>query len=127
MLAQRRHTHAGSLSGGQRKQLGLAKALIRQPRLIIMDEPSSGLSPILVKEMVNILAAIRDRHQVTILLAEQNVKVLDLAHQVAILHGGRNGFSGPIEEFRSQTDVAAQFFGLSSAESHPIASNPIET
>jgi branched-chain amino acid transport system ATP-binding protein len=116
MLAQRRHTHAGSLSGGQRKQLGLAKALIRQPRLIIMDEPSSGLSPLLVKEMVSILAAIRDRHQVTILLAEQNVKVLDLAHQVAILHGGRNGFLGPIEEFRAHTDVAAQFFGLPSVD-----------
>ncbi len=116
MLAQRRHAPAGSLSGGQRKQLGLAKALIRQPRLILMDEPSSGLSPILVKEMVGILAAIRDRHQVTILLAEQNVKVLDLANEVAILHGGRNGFTGPIEGFRAQTDVAAQFFGLPSAE-----------
>jgi branched-chain amino acid transport system ATP-binding protein len=113
MLAERRRSHAGSLSGGQRKLLGLAKALIRRPRLLVMDEPSSGLSPIFVREMVTALASVRELHNVTLLLAEQNAKFLDLADRVSILSGGRSGFEGTIEQFRAQTDVAAQFFGLS--------------
>jgi branched-chain amino acid transport system ATP-binding protein len=113
MFTQRRHLPAGSLSGGQRKLLGLAKALISRPRLLILDEPSSGLSPLLVREMIEMLALVRERHAVTILLAEQNAKVLDLADRVAILNGGAKGFDGPIDEFRAQTDIAAQFFGLS--------------
>lgn len=116
MLSERRRSRADSLSGGQRKQLGLARALISKPRLLIMDEPSSGLSPLLVKEMVEILSLVRQRHAVTILLAEQNAKVLDLVDQVAILSGGRKGFDGPIDQFRAQTDIAAQFFGLSESE-----------
>jgi branched-chain amino acid transport system ATP-binding protein len=114
MLQDRRRTPAGSLSGGQRKMLGLAKALIRQPRLLIMDEPSSGLSPLLVKEMIEMLAAIRQRSAVTMLLAEQNAKVLELSDRIIILNGGKKGFDGPIDEFQAQTDIAAQFFGLSS-------------
>ena len=114
MLYERRRAAANSLSGGQRKLLGLAKALVRQPRLLVMDEPSSGLSPLFVKEMIDMLAAIRERSSVTILLAEQNAKVLELADRVAILNGGHKGFDGPINQFRAQTDIAAQFFGLSS-------------
>lgn len=115
MLYARRRSAANSLSGGQRKLLGLAKALVRQPRLLVMDEPSSGLSPLFVKEMVEMLAAIRERSSVTILLAEQNAKVLDLADRVVILSGGHKGFDGPIDQFRAQTNIAAQFFGLSKA------------
>jgi branched-chain amino acid transport system ATP-binding protein len=119
MLAERRKLAAGSLSGGQRKLLGLAKALIRRPRLLILDEPSSGLSPLLVREMIEMLALVRERHAVTIFLAEQNAKVLDLADRVAILNGGAKGFDGPIDEFRAQTDIAAQFFGLSKSPTGP--------
>lgn len=123
MLGERRRSPASSLSGGQRKVLGLAKALIRRPRLLIMDEPSSGLSPILVKEIVEMLVSIREKYSVTMLLAEQNAKVLDLADRIIILNGGRKGFDGPIDEFRAQTDVAAQFFGLSDKDRND-AMNP---
>lgn len=112
LLAERRHAHAGSLSGGQRKLLALAKALMRRPRLLVMDEPSSGLSPRLVNEMVVTLSSVRQTHNVTLLLAEQNAKFLDLADEVCILSGGRTGFRGSVGKFRAQTDVAAQFFGL---------------
>ena len=112
ILAERRRSHADSLSGGQRKLLALAKALMRRPRLLIMDEPSSGLSPIFVNTLVTTLASVREVHNVTLLLAEQNAKFLDLADRVCILSGGRRGFHGPIEEFRARTDIAAQFFGL---------------
>ena len=116
LLEERRRTSAGSLSGGQRKILGLAKALMRHPRLLIMDEPSSGLSPLLVGEMVAALATVRGSHDVTLLLAEQNAKVLDLTDRVSILSGGRNGFEGGIDQFRAQTDIVEQFFGLPADE-----------
>lgn len=119
LLSQRRRSPAGSLSGGQRKTLALAKALMRRPRLLIMDEPSSGLSPILVKEMVEMLMRVRDQYAVTLLLAEQNSKVLDLAQRIVVITGGRKGFDGPIEEFRTHTDVAAQFFGLLAPDAPP--------
>ena len=112
VLAERRRSPAGSLSGGQRKLLSLAKALIRRPRLLVMDEPSSGLSPLLVTTMVDMLASVRARSDVTLLLAEQNARFLDLADRVCVLNGGRAGFAGPVEAFRTRTDIASQFFGL---------------
>ncbi|HEV2376396.1 MAG TPA: ABC transporter ATP-binding protein [Streptosporangiaceae bacterium] len=130
MLAQRRHSHAASLSGGQRKQLALAKALMRRPRLLVMDEPSSGLSPKLVDAMVSTLTSVRQTHNVTLLLAEQNAKFLDLADRVCIINGGRTGFHGPLAEFRAHTDIAAQFFGLpddTSEESGPPEAGEAET
>ncbi len=124
ILRERRRSPAGSLSGGQRKTLALAKALIRQPRLLVMDEPSAGLSPILVHEMVETLRRVRDQYFVTLLLAEQNSTVLDVAQQIVVLAGGRKGFDGPLDEFRSRTDVAAQFFGLSTPPDVPSNERP---
>jgi len=80
-LAERRRTLAGSLSGGQRKMLGIAKALVGNPRLLIMDEPSAGLSPRYVKEVIGVLAQFHDK-QLALLIAEQNVKFLVLADRV---------------------------------------------
>ncbi len=77
-----------------------------------MDEPSSGLSPLLVHEMVEMLRRVRDQYFVSILLAEQNSTVLDVAPHIVVLAGGHKGFDGPLDEFRSRTDIAAQFFGL---------------
>lgn len=115
MLAERRRSHAGQLSGGQRKVLGLAKALIRQPRLLLMDEPSAGLSPLLVNTLVSALASVRQRHDVSLLLAEQNAKFLEVADRVCVLSGGRTRFAGTVSQFRAQTDVVAEFFGLPGA------------
>lgn len=115
VLAQRRRAAAGSLSGGQRKLLGLAKGLFRRPRLLILDEPSAGLAPVVVNEMVATLAAVRSTEGVTLLLAEQSARALDLANRVAVLHGGRKGFDGSIEEFRAEADITAEFFSLPSA------------
>ena len=110
-LAERRRARAGSLSGGQRKMLGIAKALVGDPRLLIMDEPSSGLSPLYVKEVIAALAQFRAK-RLALLIAEQNVKFLALADRVYTLDGGRIGFSGTVAEMQENDALRRAYFGL---------------
>ena len=110
-LAGRLSSPAGSLSGGQRKMLGLAKALAGRPRVLVLDEPSSGLSPLYVKQVVADLAALR-KGGPAILVAEQNIAFLDLADRVEVIEGGRVRFSGDVADLRSDQELADAFFGL---------------
>lgn len=110
LAVHRRHS-AGSLSGGQRKMLGVAKALMANPRLVIMDEPSSGLSPRFVGEVVKMLARFRSQG-VSFLIAEQNVKFLEIADRVYVLDGGRISFTGTPEELRADRAIHEAYFGL---------------
>ncbi len=111
MLAERRRAAAGSLSGGQRKMLGIAKALASNPKLVIMDEPSAGLSPLLVREVVRVLANLRGKG-LALLIAEQNVKFLDLADRVYTLDGGRIGFMGTVADVHANDALQRAYFGL---------------
>lgn len=110
-LAARRSAAAGSLSGGQRKMLGIAKALAGSPQLLVMDEPSAGLSPLFVGQVITIL---RQFHQdgLALLIAEQNVKFLDLAEHVITLEGGRTGFSGDVATLMADDRLHRAYFGL---------------
>ncbi|MGC1358721.1 MAG: ABC transporter ATP-binding protein [Xanthobacteraceae bacterium] len=110
-LAERRRALAASLSGGQRKMLGVAKALAGNPRLVVMDEPSSGLSPRYVKEVIGVLAQFRSR-QMALLIAEQNVKFLALADRVYTLDNGRVGFSGTVAAMQENDALRRAYFGL---------------
>ena len=110
-LAERRRALAGSLSGGQRKMLGIAKALVGNPRLLIMDEPSAGLSPRYVKEVIGVLAKFRDQ-QLALLIAEQNVKFLVLADRVYTLDNGRIGFAGTVAAMQENDALRRAYFGL---------------
>ncbi len=110
-LASRRGALASSLSGGQRKMLGIAKALAGNPRLVVMDEPSSGLSPLLVKEVINVLDRCRGRG-LSLLIAEQNVNFLKLADRVYTLDRGRIGFEGSVEEMHADGALRRAYFGL---------------
>jgi len=110
-LAERARAAAGSLSGGQRKMLGIAKALVGEPRLLVMDEPSAGLSPLYVKEVIGVLARFR-RNQLAFLIAEQNVKFLALADRVATLDNGRIGFSGTVAAMQENDALRRAYFGL---------------
>ena len=110
-LAERRRAPAGSLSGGQRKMLGIAKALVGNPRLLVMDEPSAGLSPLYVKEVIAVLAQFRAK-QLALLIAEQNVKFLALADRVYTLDSGRIGFSGTVAAMQENDALRRAYFGL---------------
>jgi branched-chain amino acid transport system ATP-binding protein len=110
-LAERRRALAGSLSGGQRKMLGIAKALVGNPRLLIMDEPSAGLSPRYVKEVIGVLAQFREK-QLALLIAEQNVKFLILADRVYTLDNGRIGFAGTVAAMQENDALRRAYFGL---------------
>lgn len=112
VLAERRRTLASSLSGGQRKMLGIAKALAGNPRLLVMDEPSAGLSPIFVKEVVRVLGQFRDKN-LALFVAEQNVTFLELADRVYTLDGGRIGFSGTVTAMHENGALRRAYFGLS--------------
>src|SRR5260221_11064734 len=110
-LAEKRRALASSLSGGQRKMLGIAKALAGNPRLPVMDEPSAGLSPPFVKEVLRVLAQFRERG-LTFLIAEQNVKFLELADRVYTLDGGRIGFTGSVAAMHENDALRKAYFGL---------------
>jgi len=111
VLAERRRTLASNLSGGQRKMLGIAKALAGNPRLLVMDEPSAGLSPIFVREVVHVLAQLRDKN-LALFIAEQNVKFLQLADRVYTLDAGHIGFSGTVTAMHENDALRRGYFGL---------------
>ena len=110
-LRERRRALAGSLSGGQRKMLGIAKALVGNPRLLIMDEPSAGLSPRYVKEVIGVLAQFRDK-QLALMIAEQNVKFLVLADRVYTLDNGQISFAGTVAAMQENDALRRAYFGL---------------
>ncbi len=110
-LREKRRAPASSLSGGQRKMLGIAKALAAEPRLLIMDEPSAGLSPLFVKEVVRILGDLRGRG-LALLVAEQNIGFLEVATRVFVLEGGRIRFSGTVAEMTDNEALRRAYFGL---------------
>ena len=111
VLRDKRRNPASSLSGGQRKMLGIAKALAAEPRLLVMDEPSAGLSPLFVKEVIRILSDLRGRG-LALLIAEQNIGFLEVATRVFVLEGGRIRFSGTVAEMTDNEALRRAYFGL---------------
>jgi branched-chain amino acid transport system ATP-binding protein len=111
ILAERRGVAAGRLSGGERQMLAIARALMVEPRLLMLDEPSAGLSPKMVETVFRQLAAIRQAG-VTILLVEQNVRAaLGLADRAYVLAEGRNAHEGRAAELWNDPAVAALYLG----------------
>jgi branched-chain amino acid transport system ATP-binding protein len=110
-LREKRRAPASSLSGGQRKMLGIAKALAAEPKLLVMDEPSAGLSPLFVKEVIRILSDLRGRG-LALLIAEQNIGFLEVATRVFVLESGRIRFCGTVAEMTDNEALRRAYFGL---------------
>lgn len=113
-LEERSEQLAGNLSGGEQQMLSVARAIINRPRLLLLDEPSMGLSPLFTNEVFKALTEIRDAG-VAILIVEQNVsKALQLAHRAMVLTHGEITLEGPARELASDPRVMASYMGQDS-------------
>lgn len=114
ILEKRSRQQAGYLSGGEQQMLAIARALIAEPKLIVMDEPSLGLAPMIVGEIFQIIERINREQGVTILIVEQNANVaLSIAHYGYIMENGRIVMEGPSEVIRENKDIREFYLGLS--------------
>jgi branched-chain amino acid transport system ATP-binding protein len=112
-LGERRSGTAGYLSGGEQQMLAIGRALMARPRVMLLDEPSLGLSPMLVEEIFRIIQRINQERGTTILLVEQNARAaLGIAHHGFLMEGGRVVLEGPAETLRANEDVKEFYLGL---------------
>ena len=110
-LAERRHQQAGSLSGGEQQMLALARALMGRPELLMLDEPSLGLAPKLVAEVMGVLADLHHQGQ-TILLVEQNAQAaLEIADRGYVLEAGRIQLEGRAQQLLESPKLRAAYLG----------------
>jgi branched-chain amino acid transport system ATP-binding protein len=113
-LAERRRQLAASLSGGEQQMLALARALMSEPRLLLIDEPSVGLAPILVKQMIDKIGELRAQYGLTVLMAEQNfVQAVRIADRGYVMIHGRIEFEGrSADELRDNEIIRKSYLGL---------------
>ena len=111
-LMERRQQQAGTLSGGEQQMLAIGRALMLRPRLMLLDEPSFGLAPLIVQEIYEIMARIRDQEKASMLLVEQNANIaLNLADQAYLLETGHVVMSGESEVLRNDENVRKVYLG----------------
>ena len=111
-LKERRHQQAGTLSGGEQQMLAVARALMLRPRLLLLDEPSFGLAPLIVRDIFDIMRVINQKEGVSILLVEQNAAMaLDLADHAYLIETGRVVQSGSAEDIKRDDTVRRSYLG----------------
>ncbi|GAA0596755.1 ABC transporter ATP-binding protein [Craurococcus roseus] len=111
-LKQRFKQQAGTLSGGEQQMLAISRALVLRPRLLLLDEPSFGLAPLVVQEIFSIMRRIREEQGVSILLVEQNASLaLDFADRAYLLETGRIVVSGPAADIRQDESIRRSYLG----------------
>jgi branched-chain amino acid transport system ATP-binding protein len=111
VLGERRASPAGALSGGEQQMLAIARALLMRPRVLLLDEPSMGLSPLLVKQVFAMIEAIH-REGATILLVEQNARLaLSISHHAYVLEHGRLALEGASSQLAQDARVQAAYLG----------------
>lgn len=111
-LKERRTQQAGMLSGGEQQMLAISRALMLRPRMLLLDEPSFGVAPMVVRNIFDILRDINATSGVSVLLVEQNANLaLDIADQAYLLETGRVVLSGPTDELRSDDTIRRSYLG----------------
>src|SRR5581483_3109804 len=111
-LEARRNQQAGTLSGGEQQMLALARAVMQRPRLLLLDEPSLGLAPLVVAEIFRILRELNEQHGTAVLLVEQNARTsLATAARAYVLEIGRVAFAGASEELASRDTIRKSYLG----------------
>ena len=111
-LRERRRQQAGTLSGGEQQMLAISRALMLSPKLMLLDEPSFGLAPLLVRELFDILRTINQREQVSMLLVEQNAAMaLELADSAYLLETGRVVLAGSASDLKQNDSVRRAYLG----------------
>jgi branched-chain amino acid transport system ATP-binding protein len=111
-LKQRRRSRGTDLSGGEQQMLAIARALVRDPKIILLDEPFEGLAPIIVQELVRVCRELAAAGQ-TIVLVEQNLAAtLTLAQRVYIINNGHIAHEGPAQELRAQPQLLQRYLGV---------------
>jgi branched-chain amino acid transport system ATP-binding protein len=111
-LKERRSQQAGTLSGGEQQMLAVGRAMMLRPRIMLLDEPSFGLAPLIVEELFNILRTINQKEQVSMLLVEQNATLaLNLADHAYLLETGNVVISGTSQEIAADEGVRKSYLG----------------
>jgi branched-chain amino acid transport system ATP-binding protein len=112
VLKQRRLQQAGTLSGGEQQMLAVARALMLRPRLMLLDEPSFGLAPLIVRDLFKILGKINREEKVSILVVEQNAQLaLEIADKAYVIETGRIVMSGTADEIANNEDIRKSYLG----------------
>ena len=112
VLADRRRQQAGTLSGGEQQMLALARAFVQRPKLLLLDEPSLGLAPVLVAEIFRIVRELNEKEGLTVLVVEQNAHLaLQAAQTGYVLEAGKIVLSGTSEELQADDAIRASYLG----------------